>query len=327
MILPWTLMAHTQNLLSESAGPHTVAGTVISAVVNSAAATSDSVSGKQQAAAATAAVAALWTLLDTDILDSLIGLWHFPQEEKEGFASNHEFKSFASMGCSLVSVMARMGNVLHGAYMRSAGGNGSLGGSVDRPEASSQCPALEQAFRTAALGRLQLAHGRLLQSGGLDDRRNSTSSDGSGNGPGTARLPSLLDVPTREQAAVTAAARQALAALRGMAAALLVPAESCSEEQHSRGSEASRRSRSWASWEVLRAELMAGLPDEDWREPLWCCNPGCTNLSGASELQLKTYACGGNCGWRYCSKECQADGWRQGHNYSCRVIAASRIGK
>jgi hypothetical protein len=164
---------------------------------------------------------------------------------------------------------------------------------------------------------LHQSHEQLHQAG------NANISDSIHNGASGSQ--SLLDVSTESQAAVTAAARQALADLRDMAAA--VPDDAAAAAERLWSSEASRRSRSWASWEVLRAELMAGLPDEDWREPLWCCNPGCTNLSGASELQLKTYACGGNCGWRYCSKECQADGWRQGHNYSCRVIAASRIGK
>ena len=54
-----------------------------------------------------------------------------------------------------------------------------------------------------------------------------------------------------------------------------------------------------------------------WGEALWCFNPACTNLSGPSELALKTLVCGGGCGVRYCSPECQAQGWRDGHRLSC----------
>ena len=50
---------------------------------------------------------------------------------------------------------------------------------------------------------------------------------------------------------------------------------------------------------------------------MWCLNPACTNLEGPSELALKTLACGGGCGVRYCSPECQAQGWRDGHRLSC----------
>ena len=54
-----------------------------------------------------------------------------------------------------------------------------------------------------------------------------------------------------------------------------------------------------------------------WSEALWCFNPACTNLEGPSELALKTFACGGGCGMRYCSPQCQAQGWRDGHRLSC----------
>ena len=54
-----------------------------------------------------------------------------------------------------------------------------------------------------------------------------------------------------------------------------------------------------------------------WVEALWCFNPICTNLEGPSELALKTFACGAGCGVRYCSPECQAQGWRDGHRLSC----------
>ena len=78
---------------------------------------------------------------------------------------------------------------------------------------------------------------------------------------------------------------------------------------------------------MLQAALLRSLPpeqQEDWGRPLWCCNPGCTNLSGPSELQLKTLACGGGCGVRYCSRECQVQGWRLGHRHSCGEIVVGR---
>ncbi len=71
---------------------------------------------------------------------------------------------------------------------------------------------------------------------------------------------------------------------------------------------------------MLQAELLKGMPGEEWRQPLWCCNPGCSNLEGPSELQLKTFGCGGGCGVRYCSRECQEAGWERGHKTSCGLI-------
>ena len=43
-----------------------------------------------------------------------------------------------------------------------------------------------------------------------------------------------------------------------------------------------------------------------------------------SELQLKTSSCQGGCGVRYCSKECQAQGWRDGPRLSCRRLRERR---
>ena len=77
------------------------------------------------------------------------------------------------------------------------------------------------------------------------------------------------------------------------------------------------------------AALFRGLPPEqleDWGRMLWCCNPGCTNLSGPSELQLKTFVCAGGCGVRYCSRECQVQGWRLGHRHSWAEIVVGRRG-
>ena len=61
--------------------------------------------------------------------------------------------------------------------------------------------------------------------------------------------------------------------------------------------------------------------------PHWCGNPECDNLSGPSELQLKTLACGGGCGVRYCGGGCQAAAWRRGHRLSCRELERRREGR
>ena len=63
-----------------------------------------------------------------------------------------------------------------------------------------------------------------------------------------------------------------------------------------------------------------------WGEGLWCFNHACTNLSGPSELAMQTFACDGGCGVRYCSPECQAQGWRDGHRLSCARLRARREG-
>ena len=77
-------------------------------------------------------------------------------------------------------------------------------------------------------------------------------------------------------------------------------------------------------WESVQSELLlAGLQGgSDWGEALWCFNPACANLEGPSELALKTYACGGGCGVRYCSRECQEEGWRRSH---CRGCTAGKV--
>jgi hypothetical protein len=58
-----------------------------------------------------------------------------------------------------------------------------------------------------------------------------------------------------------------------------------------------------------------GLP-APWNVGLWCSNALCANLAGPCELQLRTLACGGGCGARYCSSSCQRQAWQGGH---CRV--------
>ena len=75
-------------------------------------------------------------------------------------------------------------------------------------------------------------------------------------------------------------------------------------------------------WESVQSELLlAGLQGgSDWGEALWCFNPACANLEGPSELALKTYACGGGCGVRYCSRGCQEEDWRRSHCKSCVLL-------
>ncbi|GFR44769.1 hypothetical protein Agub_g6100 [Astrephomene gubernaculifera] len=48
-----------------------------------------------------------------------------------------------------------------------------------------------------------------------------------------------------------------------------------------------------------------------------CGNPGCTNLAGDSEAEVKLKACG-RCGAvGYCCRECQVAHWRAGHKEAC----------
>ena len=115
----------------------------------------------------------------------------------------------------------------------------------------------------------------------------------------------------------------------------------------------------YADWEVLQAEVLMPLPPSSerphqhiaplsaasnspegaqlpsassssasccWGEGLWCFNHACTNLSGPSELAMQTSACSGGCGVRYCSPECQAQGWRDGHRLSCARLRARKEG-
>ena len=148
----------------------------------------------------------------------------------------------------------------------------------------------------------------------------------SGNGSTCSGLPSPMDVPTAPQAAARESASEVLRSLRQLAGRVW--------PKHPAGSGESLISdpASSAGWEVVQAELLASASSEGaplsapsegppsasgWGEALWCFNPACTNLKGPSELVLKTFACGGGCGVRYCSPECQAQGWRDGHRLSC----------
>ena len=157
------------------------------------------------------------------------------------------------------------------------------------------------------------------------------------NGSTCSGLPSPMDVPTASQAAARESAAEVLRLLRQLAG-LVWPDHpaTAAEISCSTGIDPT----SYADWEVLQAELMElpspsqsqGLPAASssgcsWGEALWCFNPACTNLEGPSELALKTHACGGGCGVRYCSPECQAQGWRDGHRLSCGRLRDKRTAR
>ena len=152
-----------------------------------------------------------------------------------------------------------------------------------------------------------------------------------GNDSTCSGLPSPIDVPTMSQAAARESAAEMLRELRQLATLVWPdrPAAAVSRDD-GRSDPAS-----YADWEMLQAELLSSSPPPSraapdpttcsWGEALWCFNPACTNLSGPSELALKTQACGGGCGVRYCSPECQAQGWRDGHRLSCRRLRDRRV--
>ena len=147
----------------------------------------------------------------------------------------------------------------------------------------------------------------------------------SGDGSTCSGLPSPMDVPTRSQAAARESAAEVLRSLRHLAGRVW-------PDQTAGSGDGLSDPASYAGWEVVQAELLASASSEGaplsapsegppsasgWGEALWCFNPACTNLEGPSELAIKTFACGGGCGVRYCSPECQAQGWRDGHRLSC----------
>ena len=73
------------------------------------------------------------------------------------------------------------------------------------------------------------------------------------------------------------------------------------------------------SWELIRAELLLGEPEDVWGVSS-CCNEACTRLEGPCELEAKTLSCGGLCGARYCSRACQVQAWRAGHMTNCLAM-------
>ena len=156
-----------------------------------------------------------------------------------------------------------------------------------------------------------------------------------GDGSTCSGLPSPIDVPTRSQAAARESAAEVLRCIRELAGLVWPnhPAAVASSCNH--GIDPT----SYADWEVLQSELLElPSPSQSEGQPaasssgcslgeaLWCFNPACTNLEGPSELALKTFACGGGCGVRYCSPECQAQGWRDGHRLSCGRLRDRRAG-
>ena len=161
-----------------------------------------------------------------------------------------------------------------------------------------------------------------------------------GDGSACSGLPSSMDTPTRSQSAARESATELLQYIRQLAG-LVWPDLIAAAQAASSGVD---DPTSYADWEMLQAELLSSPPSElllssssspsgsapapatscSWGEALWCCNPTCTNQTGPSELALKTSPCGGGCGVRYCSLECQAQGWRDGHKLSCRRLRDRR---
>ena len=165
-----------------------------------------------------------------------------------------------------------------------------------------------------------------------EPRKTWRNGSGSSTCPG---LPSPMDVPTMSQAAARESAAGLLQHIRHLAG-LVWPDHPEAETANSccNGIDPD----AYADWEVLQSELLelpppsssAGLPAASssgcsWGEALWCFNPACINLSGPSELALQTFACGGGCGVRYCSRDCQARGWRDGHRLSCGRLRGRRV--
>ena len=151
-----------------------------------------------------------------------------------------------------------------------------------------------------------------------------------GDGSACSGLPSPMDVPTRPQAVARESASEALQYLRQLAGRVWPDNPARGAMGGSSGSDRA----SYAEWELFQAELLSAssAPDRSpaasgccWGEGLWCFNPACANLEGPSELALKTQACGGGCGVRYCSRECQAQGWRDGHRLSCGRLRDRRV--
>ena len=66
------------------------------------------------------------------------------------------------------------------------------------------------------------------------------------------------------------------------------------------------------NWELIKAELHPEQAEIIWGVSS-CCNTACTRLEGPCEVEVKTLACGGMCGARYCCRACQEQAWRAGH--------------
>ena len=70
------------------------------------------------------------------------------------------------------------------------------------------------------------------------------------------------------------------------------------------------------AWELINAELSLGEVEDVWGVSS-CGNAACAGLEGPCELEAKTLCCGGLCGARYCSRDCQVQAWRTGHMTNC----------
>ena len=162
-------------------------------------------------------------------------------------------------------------------------------------------------------------------------------------------LPSPMDVPTMSQAAARQSAAEILRSLRQLAGRARpepsseggdgkvcgrVPPHQPDPSAVGEDNNSIFDPASYAGWEALQTELLTPAPSEvgvpsscSWGKALWCFNPACTNLEGPSDLALKTLPCGGGCGVRYCSPECQAQGWRDGHRLSCGRLRDRRVAR
>ena len=77
------------------------------------------------------------------------------------------------------------------------------------------------------------------------------------------------------------------------------------------------------AWELIKAELLLGEEEDVWGVSS-CCNAACSRLKGPCELEAKTLSCGGLCGARYCSRACQEQAWRAGHEGVCMTMRKMR---
>ena len=76
-------------------------------------------------------------------------------------------------------------------------------------------------------------------------------------------------------------------------------------------------------WELIKAELLLGEEEKVWGVSS-CCSTACTCLEGPCEVEVKTLACGGMCGARYCCRTCQEQAWRAGHRRNCGALKEMR---
>ena len=93
---------------------------------------------------------------------------------------------------------------------------------------------------------------------------------------------------------------------------------------HGPGSPLSDHVGGMYEWEMVQAGLLLGLSEDTWGvRP--CSNFECTRLEGPYEMTVKTLACEGGCGARYCCQQCQEQAWRGGHRQNCVVMREMRV--